>query len=67
MTKAVPKAYMCGRVSDDGSKIVETVGHIYSRKSYCQKRCDELNRTHKWVTGFHFVVFVADNWQLANQ
>lgn len=42
MSKIIPKAYICGKITGDG-EVLYTEGHIYRFRKSCQKYCDKLN------------------------
>lgn len=63
MSKIIPKAYICGKVTGDG-KIIMVKGHIYRFKKNCQKYCDQLNSQHP---NFIFHVLVANDWRISNE
>jgi len=60
MSKIIPKAYICGNITDYG-EVIYTYGHIYRFRKNCQKYCDKLNAEKTALT---YRVLVADNWRI---
>ncbi|KRK79466.1 hypothetical protein [Companilactobacillus nodensis] len=63
MSKIIPKAYVCGKITGDG-KVLSTEGHIYRFRKNCQKYCDRLNADDPM---FAYQVLVSDNWHLCGE